>query len=281
MPELPEVETVRRGLQQFSVDRSITQVEVLRTSTIAHTDVADFVQGVTGAVIKQWHRRGKYLLAECINADQTPRGWLGVHLRMTGQLLWLTDPQEVEKHARVRFLMPAGQELRFIDQRTFGKMWWLSDTEQPELIIGGLGKLGPEPFSKEFSLQYLIDRLQRSKRQIKAAILDQTVVAGIGNIYADEALFLSGIQPTTTTSDLQESQIKALRLSIIKVLQDSIEAGGTTFSNYLNVQGTNGNYAGLAWVYNRQGEPCRECGTVIVKTRAAGRGTHYCPSCQH
>ncbi len=281
MPELPEVETVRRGLQQFSVDQPIQQVEVLRLSTIAHPDVADFVQGLTGAVIKQWQRRGKYLLAECVNVDRTPRGWLGVHLRMTGQLLWLSAPQELEKHARVRFLMPRGQELRFIDQRTFGKMWWLSATEQPEMIIGGLGKLGPEPFSPEFSLQYFCDRLHRSQRQIKAAILDQAVVAGVGNIYADESLFLSGIQPTAVTSDLTKPQIKSLRLAIIKVLQDSIEAGGTTFSNYLNVEGTNGNYAGLAWVYNRQGEPCRTCGNVIVKIRAAGRGTHYCPTCQH
>jgi formamidopyrimidine-DNA glycosylase len=281
MPELPEVETVRRGLQQFSVDRSISKVEVLRASTIAHPEVPDFISGLTGAVFQEWQRRGKYLIAKCVNADQSPRGWLGVHLRMTGQLLWLTAPHELEKHTRVRFLMPQGQELRFVDQRTFGKMWWLAATEQPELIIGGLGKLGPEPLSSEFSLAYFIDRLQRSKRQIKAAILDQMVVAGVGNIYADEALFLSGIQPTTITQDLPESQIKALRLAIIKVLQDSIEAGGTTFSNYLNVQGTNGNYAGLAWVYNRQGAPCRQCGTIILKTRAAGRGTHYCPSCQH
>jgi formamidopyrimidine-DNA glycosylase len=281
MPELPEVETVRRGLQQFSIDRAIDRVEVLRPSTIAHPDVADFVQGLTGAVIKQWQRRGKYLLAECVNSDQSPRGWLGVHLRMTGQLLWLSEPKELEKHARVRFLMSQGQELRFIDQRTFGKMWWLSATEQPETIMGGLGKLGPEPFSAEFSLQYFVDRLHRSKRQIKAAILDQAVVAGVGNIYADESLFMSGIQPITVTIDLQEHQIAALRLAIIKVLQDSIDAGGTTFSNYLNVQGTNGNYAGLAWVYNRQGEPCRTCSNVIVKIRAAGRGTHYCPTCQH
>jgi formamidopyrimidine-DNA glycosylase len=281
MPELPEVETVRRGLQQFSIDQPINQVEVLRLSTIAHPDTADFISGLTGAVIKQWQRRGKYLLAECVNVDRTPRGWLGVHLRMTGQLLWLSAPQELEKHARVRFLMPKGQELRFIDQRTFGKMWWLSATEQPEIIIGGLGKLGPEPFSPEFSLPYFVERLHRSQRQIKAAILDQAVVAGVGNIYADESLFLSGIQPTTVTSNLTQPQIRDLRLAIIKVLQDSIEAGGTTFSNYLNVQGTNGNYAGLAWVYNRQGEPCRTCGTAIVKIRATGRGTHYCPTCQH
>jgi formamidopyrimidine-DNA glycosylase len=281
MPELPEVETVRRGLQQFSIDRIISQVEVLRPSTIAHPDIADFIQGLTGAVIKQWQRRGKYLLAECVNADRTPRGWLGVHLRMTGQLLWLAEHQELEKHTRVRFLMSPGQELRFIDQRTFGKMWWLSATEQPEIIISGLGKLGPEPFSPAFSLDYFFDRLHRSKRQIKAAILDQAVVAGVGNIYADESLFLSEILPMAVTTDLSKKQIKSLRLAIIKVLQDSIDAGGTTFSNYLNVQGTNGNYAGQAWVYNRQSEPCRTCGDAIVKVRVAGRGTHYCPTCQH
>lgn len=280
MPELPEVETVRRGLQQFTVDRSIHQVEVLLSRTIAHPDVADFERGLTGSVIKQWQRRGKYLLAECEQPGQAATGWLGVHLRMTGQLLWLPEPTALTKHTRVRLLMADGQELRFVDQRTFGKMWWVANTEQPAQIISGIGKLGPEPFSPEFSLPYFSDRLRRSQRQIKAAILDQAVVAGVGNIYADESLFLSRIRPTTLTTKLQEEQIKDLRLAVIKVLQDSIAAGGTTFSNYLNVQGTNGNYAGLAWVYNRQGEACRQCGNVIVKTRVAGRGTHYCPACQ-
>jgi formamidopyrimidine-DNA glycosylase len=280
MPELPEVETVRRGLQQFTVDRSIHQVEVLLPRTIAHPDVADFEWGLTGAVIKQWQRRGKYLLAECEKPGPAAGGWLGVHLRMTGQLLWLPEPTALTKHTRVRLLMADGQELRFVDQRTFGKMWWVANTEQPAQIISGIGKLGPEPFSPEFSLPYFSDRLRRSQRQIKAAILDQAVVAGVGNIYADESLFLSHIRPTTLTTVLQDEQIQDLRLAIIKVLQDSIAAGGTTFSNYLNVQGTNGNYAGLAWVYNRQGEACRQCGTTIMKTRVAGRGSHYCPTCQ-
>jgi formamidopyrimidine-DNA glycosylase len=203
-----------------------------------------------------------------------------VHLRMTGQLLWLTTPTAPTKHTRVRLLMPQNQELRFVDQRTFGKMWWITASEDPNQVMGGLGKLGPEPFSPEFGVDYLIDRLHRSRRQIKAAILDQTLVAGVGNIYADESLFLSKILPTTVTTALQPAQIASLRSTIIKVLQDSIDAGGTTFSNYLSVAGTNGNYGQTAWVYGRQGQPCRICGDSIVKTKAAGRGTHYCPSCQ-
>lgn len=280
MPELPEVETVRRGLQQLTVAQSIDRVEILLPRTIAHPDVADFERSLTGAVIKQWQRRGKYLLAECLQPGQTKSGWLGVHLRMTGQLLWLSEPQDIQSHTRVRLLMADGRELRFVDQRTFGKMWWVAPTEEPAQIIGGIGKLGPEPFSPEFSLSYFQNRLRRSQRTIKAAILDQSVVAGVGNIYADESLFISRMRPNTMTTELQAEQIAALRLAIVRVLQDSIAAGGTTFSNYLNVQGTNGNYAGLAWVYNRQSQACHNCGDEIVKIRVAGRGTHYCPTCQ-
>jgi formamidopyrimidine-DNA glycosylase len=281
MPELPEVETVRRGLQEFTCDRSITAVEVLLPRTIAYPESPqDFVAGLAGVQISQWERRGKYLLATCQSSGGKHRGWLGVHLRMTGQLLWLPEPQLVSSHTRVRLMFGQKRELRFVDQRTFGKMWWIGAGEDPNLVISGMGKLGPEPFGPEFSLAYFVDRLHRSRRQIKAALLDQMVVAGIGNIYADEALFMSGIRPTTVTVDLQESQIQALRSAVIEVLQCSIQAGGTTFSNYLNVQGTNGNYMGQAFVYGRQGQDCRKCGEAIVKIKAAGRGTHYCPSCQ-
>jgi formamidopyrimidine-DNA glycosylase len=281
MPELPEVETVRRGLQQFTCNIPIEEVQVLLARTIDHPESAsDFAQSLQGLVLTEWQRRGKYLLGICADQAGQTKGWLGVHLRMTGQLLWLTTSTEPTKHTRVRLLMPQNQELRFVDQRTFGKMWWITASEDPNQVMGGLGKLGPEPFSPEFSVDYLIDRLHRSRRQIKAAILDQTLVAGVGNIYADESLFLSKILPTTVTIALQPAQIATLRSTIIKVLQDSIDAGGTTFSNYLSVAGTNGNYGQTAWVYGRQGQPCRICGDSIVKTKAAGRGTHYCPSCQ-
>jgi formamidopyrimidine-DNA glycosylase len=282
MPELPEVETVRRGLQQFTCNIPIEEVQVLLPRTIDHPDSAlDFANSLQGLVITDWQRRGKYLLGVCADQQGQVKGWLGVHLRMTGQLLWLTTPTEQTKHTRVRLLMPQNQELRFVDQRTFGKMWWITANEEPNQVMGGLGKLGPEPFSAEFSVEYLIDRLHRSRRQIKAAILDQTLVAGVGNIYADESLFLSKILPTTVTTALTPQQIATLHSTIIRVLQDSIDAGGTTFSNYLSVTGTNGNYANQAWVYGRQGEICRACGDSIVKIKAAGRGTHYCPTCQH
>jgi formamidopyrimidine-DNA glycosylase len=281
MPELPEVETVRRGLQQFTCNIPIEEVQVLLPRTIDHPDSAvDFAKSLKGLVLTEWQRRGKYLLGVCADKKGQTKGWLGVHLRMTGQLLWLTTPTEETKHTRVRLLMPNDQELRFVDQRTFGKMWWITANEDPNQVMGGLGKLGPEPFSPEFSVDYLVDRLHRSRRQIKAAILDQTLVAGVGNIYADESLFLSKILPTAVTTALTKKQIATLRGTIIKVLQDSIDAGGTTFSNYLSVAGTNGNYGQSAWVYGRQGQPCRVCGELIIKIKAAGRGTHYCSTCQ-
>ena len=199
---------------------------------------------------------------------------------MTGQLLWVESHTEVHKHTRVRLFLGKDREIRFIDQRTFGQMWWIPASKQPEQVMTGMGKLGLEPFDQAFSVDYLAAKLQKSQRNIKTVILDQTLVAGLGNIYADEALFLSKIHPSTPAGNLTKSQIKLLRESAIKVLETSIEQGGTTFSNYLNVQGTNGNYGGMAWVYNRTNQPCRICNTPIEKIRLGGRGTHYCPQCQ-
>lgn len=199
---------------------------------------------------------------------------------MTGQLLWLDQDDPLQKHTRVRLFFPNNRELRFVDQRTFGQMWWVPPSVAPETIITGLKQLGPEPFSDEFSLEYLVDKLQNRQRSVKAALLDQTLVAGVGNIYADEALFLSGIRPDTLCAALQEEQIERIHTSLIQVLQASIEAGGTTFSNFLNVQGVNGNYGGVAWVYGRTDEPCRACGTAIIRLKLAGRSSHFCPKCQ-
>lgn len=286
MPELPEVETVRRGLNQVTPNKKICGGDVLLARTVAHPpSVVDFLAGLQGKAIAQWHRRGKYLLAELVEtlheSPQTgqPAGWLGVHLRMTGQLLWLNRDEPLQKHTRVRLFFEENQELRFVDQRTFGQMWWVRGDTQPETIITGLQSLGPDPFSPEFSVEYLAKQLQR-RRPIKTALLDQAIVAGVGNIYADEALFLSGIRPETLCSHLKTEQIARLRTAIVQVLQTSIEAGGTTFSNFLNVQGINGNYGGVAWVYNRAGAACRVCTTPILRLRLAGRSSHYCPQCQ-
>lgn len=282
MPELPEVETVCRGLNQLTLNRAIVGGDVLHDRTIAlPLSVREFLEGLQGVAIQKWHRRGKYLLARLETHSQgSEGGWLGVHLRMTGQLLWLDREEPLHKHARVRLFFEGDRELRFVDQRTFGQLWWVAPGMPLERAIAGLQKLGPEPFSAEFSVEYMTQWLQRRQRAIKTALLDQGLVAGVGNIYADEALFLSQISPVTLCADLSVKQIEGLRKAIAQVLQASIEAGGTTFSNFLNVRGVNGNYGGVAWVYNRAGEPCRVCGTVIQRQKLGGRSTHFCPQCQ-
>lgn len=278
MPELPEVETVCRGLNQLTRDREIRGGEVLLKRTLAYpVSVEAFLEGITGQTIAQWQRRGKYLLAKMMPSC----GWLGVHLRMTGQLLWTAQDTPLQKHARVRLFFPDRQELRFVDTRTFGKMWWVPGDRAPEEIITGLQKLGVEPFSSAFTPEYLARELHNRKRSIKAALLDQAIIAGLGNIYADEALFKSGIRPDAIASALTPAQLQHLHTAILEVLQTSIDKGGTTFSDFLNPLGVNGNYGGFAWVYGRRNEPCRTCQTPIERMKIAGRSTHYCPQCQN
>jgi formamidopyrimidine-DNA glycosylase len=290
MPELPEVETVRRGLNQLTLNQKIIGGDVLLDRAIAYPfSGTEFVTGIQESAIASWCRRGKYLLAELTHGEvslsslssPSPSSYLGVHLRMTGQLLWLHQDEPLHKHTRVRLFFQDEWELRFVDQRTFGKMWWVPPSVRVESIITGLAKLACDPFSVEFTVEYLANKLKNRRRPIKTALLDQSVVAGLGNIYADEALFLSHILPNTLCTDLERSQIELLRSSIIKVLETSIEAGGTTFSNFLSVKGVNGNYGGVAWVYNRTGKPCRVCSNPIQRIRLAGRSSHFCIQCQH
>lgn len=281
MPELPEVETVRRGLNRLTVNKPILGVEVLLARTLAYPDdIEEFWQGITGVAIAHWQRRGKYLLAKLEDNSKRPAGWLGVHLRMTGQLLWVEQNSPLQKHTRIRLLFDQNQELRFVDTRTFGKVWFVPPQTAIESIVTGLQKLGPEPFSDDFSLKYLTQKLHNRRRLIKTLLLDQSVVAGIGNIYADEALFKSGIRPNSMAASLKSKEIKRLHLAIIDVLQTSIDKGGTTFSDFLNLLGVSGNYGDAALVYGRKEQPCRVCGTAIEKIKLGGRSSHFCPSCQ-
>ncbi|AKG23157.1 DNA-formamidopyrimidine glycosylase [Calothrix sp. 336/3] len=281
MPELPEVETVRRGLNQLTLNQEITGGDVLLHRTVAYPfSTEDFIAGIQGQAIATWQRYGKYLLAELHTPKNSTNSYLGVHLRMTGQLLWLHSDEPLHKHTRVRIFLGQNQELRFVDQRTFGQMWWVPPKIEVKTVVTGLAKLACDPFAPEFTVDYLAEKLANRRRPIKTALLDQSVVAGLGNIYADEALFLSGILPDTLCINLQRSQIARLHPIIIQVLETSIAAGGTTFSNFLNVQGVNGNYGGVAWVYNRTGEPCRVCHTPIQRIKLAGRSSHFCPQCQ-
>jgi len=281
MPELPEVETVRRSLNTSTCDRTITNTEILLERTIALPNQQEFKQGLQGNQILQWHRRGKYLLAELTNTS-----WLGVHLRMTGKLLWGDSALSVHKHTRVRIYFEGDRELRFDDQRTFGQMWLIPVGSKPEEAIAGVKKLGMEPFDPNFSSKYLQSKLVKNgektvgNRPIKNSLLDQTIVAGIGNIYADESLFLSGIHPQLTSNQLTESQLVKLAQAIPQVLSDGIAHGGTTFSDFVDIAGEKGNYINSAWVFRRTGKACKVCGVTIERIKLGGRSTHFCPNCQ-
>jgi formamidopyrimidine-DNA glycosylase len=282
VPELPEVETVCRGLNQVTQGKIIRGGEVLLDRTLAYPlSALEFCRNIQGVAIARWQRRGKYLLAQLTDNSSQSAGWLGVHLRMTGQLLWQGRDRPLQKHARIRLFIEDNSELRFVDTRTFGKFWLVPPNVAVETIVTGLQKLGVEPFSPEFSLDYFREKLKNSRRPIKSVLLDQEIVAGIGNIYADEALFKSGIRPISIAENLTSEQIERLRLAIVEVLQTAIDKGGTTFSDFRDVTGINGNYGGIAWVYGRSGEPCRICGTAIERLKLGGRSSHFCPQCQN
>lgn len=281
MPELPEVEIVRRGLERVTLRQPIQSVQVLLPRTVATPlDPRQFELALGGCQFISWQRFGKYLLAELADGSGQPAGSLGVHLRMTGKMLWMPTVSAISVHTRVRFTLAENMDLRFEDQRTFGQMWWVAPDQAPREVIAGLQRLGPEPFSDSFTAAYLRERLRHSRRPIKNALLDQRLVAGVGNIYADEALHLSGIRPLTASGRLGPVRLQRLRDAVRDVLQASIEAGGTTFSDYRDIYGTNGNYGGVAWVYDRAGQPCRRCGAAIQRLKLAGRSAHYCPKCQ-
>ncbi len=291
MPELPEVETVRIGLNENTLGWQIEGGEVLLPRAIAYPENPQaFLDALIGAEFIEWQRRGKYLIAK-LSKNQTQSDQLGVHLRMTGSLLWCDRDVAVGKHTRVRlFLKEKGKgkkeknsvqkELRFDDQRTFGKVWWVPSDQPTESIITGLQKLGLEPFDLEFTPEHLAHKLSRSGRPIKTVLLDQEMVAGIGNIYADESLFLGKIHPQKAANSLNLEQIKALHQGIIRSLSDGIAKGGTTFSSFQNVAGLKGNYIDTAWVFRRTGQPCNVCGTAISRIKLGGRSTHFCAQCQ-
>ena len=287
MPELPEVETVRIGLNENTLGWQIEGGEVLLPRAIAYPENSEaFLAAIIGAEFTEWQRRGKYLIAQLAQGDR-----LGVHLRMTGSLLWCDRNTAVGKHTRVRlFLKEKGKgtkekhgglkELRFDDQRTFGKVWWVPSHQATESIITGLQKLGLEPFDPEFTAEHLAAKFSGTGRPIKTVLLDQETVAGIGNIYADESLFLGKIHPQKAASSLNLEQVTALHQGIIRSLSDGIAKGGTTFSSFQNVAGLKGNYIDTAWVFRRTGQPCNVCGTLISRIKLGGRSTHFCSQCQ-
>ena len=292
MPELPEVETVRRGLEKKLNNFIIKKVEVCRDSTVAFPpSKEEFIKGLSNSLLFKWDRRGKYLIAKLKKIEnnniQFPiekyaknNGFLVVHLRMTGYFKFIITSTQPCKHTRIRVFDKKNNELRYIDVRSFGQMWWIKEGLSPKNIIKGLGSLGPEPFSNDFDANYLKKVISKRTKSIKAILLDQTIVAGIGNIYADESLYSAGISPFREARTIKKNELIKLKESIVTVLKKSIGSGGTTFSDFRDLEGENGNFGLQTNVYRRTGKECRKCGNLIERQKITGRSTHWCPKCQ-
>ena len=199
---------------------------------------------------------------------------------MTGYFKFIENSSHPCKHTRIRFFDKNSNELRYIDVRSFGQMWWIKQGLSPNKIIKGLGSLGPEPFSKDFDANYLKKVISKRTKSIKAILLDQTIVAGIGNIYADESLYSAGISPFREARTIKKNELIKLKKSIVIVLKKSIGSGGTTFSDFRDLEGENGNFGLQTNVYRRTGRECRKCGNLIERQKITGRSTHWCPKCQ-
>ncbi|EJY55522.1 formamidopyrimidine-DNA glycosylase [Alicyclobacillus hesperidum URH17-3-68] len=271
VPELPEVETVRRGLAELVSGDVIVDVQVSLPRIIRYPSVADFVDRATGRTIRAIGRRGKYLLFDL--APYT----LVSHLRMEGQYRVVPTSEPLALHTHVIFRLASGRDLRYRDVRQFGTMdLLLPDESRPS----GLQTLGPEPFDSNLTPTLLRSSLQRRTGPVKAVLLDQTIIAGLGNIYVDEALFLSGIHPLEPANRLGPKRLARLLSSIRDVLGRAIEAGGSSIRTYQDGYGRHGGFQIQLNVYGRTGEACRQCGSEIQRMRVSGRGTHYCPQCQ-
>lgn len=274
MPELPEVETVRLGLEKFLVGDSFAGVRVLREDSVGYPAVKDFVKGLTGRTVVAAKRRGKYLLLELDS-----NAGLGVHLRMSGRLIVADEKHREAQFLRVLIKLKSGRELRFEDMRVFGRMWYVPPGEDFLKVIPALQELGPEPL-EGLTAEHLVSAFRGKKQAIKTALLDQTIIAGLGNIYADEVLFQTGIHPLSLAGSITEKDAEKLVVAIAKTLKKAIKHGGTTLRDYANSEGVNGNYQHQSWVYGREDEPCRVCGTEIERIKLAGRSAHFCGNCQ-
>jgi formamidopyrimidine-DNA glycosylase len=272
MPELPEVETVRRSLARELAGRRIVNVrEIGWPSIVAAPTPDELCLALCDRAVERVDRRAKYVLIRLDN-DET----LAVHLRMTGQLLVVPGDAPSDKHTHIILSLDDGRELRFHDTRKFGRWWLLNADGLAELE----SRLGDEPLGDGFTLAAFQARLAGRRTKLKPLLLDQSVVAGIGNIYADEALWMSRLHPLRTADSLDEDEVAALHASIIAALDQGIQRRGTTLVNYRDASGASGENQDYLNAYGRTGAPCPRCGTPIERIIVAQRSTHLCPTCQ-
>ncbi|MBI1761123.1 MAG: bifunctional DNA-formamidopyrimidine glycosylase/DNA-(apurinic or apyrimidinic site) lyase [Acidobacteria bacterium] len=275
MPELPEVEMVARHLRALVTGRTIAQAKLLWPRTAPELSTRQFAAGLKGARVEAVTRRGKYILVNLHNGRS-----LLVHLRMTGRFFYLDSRAEAPLHTRAVFHLDNQKKLLFHDVRKFGKLHLVPTRKLHE--SAQLAPLAPEPFSDEFSLEYLFETLRDSSQQIKLALLDQTKVLGLGNIYAAEALHRAGVNPKLPTRKLSKPRAALLHQEIVNVLNEAIANESTlnTDPEALDASYTGGTYEALTRVYEREGLPCKACGTLIRRIVQGQRSTYFCPQCQ-
>ena len=267
MPELPEVETIKNELSPHIISRRFTDVTVCDAKPVKQPSVDEFRRKLTGQSINNLERHGKYLIF-CLSSGSM----LVIHLKMTGALL--LNPKQPDGYARVIFHFDNHNQLVFTDRRRLGALWLLEN----ELTV--TGKLGPEPLAPEFTVQTLAKRLHKRQAPIKAVLLDQAFIAGIGNMYADEALFAAKIHPLRKADSLSHGEIRNLHKAIIDVLQSAIDSKGASIDTYKRPDGQLGTAHDNFRVAHRGSKPCPVCGTPIQRLAIRNRGSYFCPNCQ-
>lgn len=269
MPELPEVETVVRALRKPLIGQTFTEVRNYWPRHIVTPALPELQRRIHGQQVVAINRRAKYLLFE-LSASDT----LIIHLKMSGHLAVVDKDSPADKHAHTIFGLASGQELRFRDTRKFGRVYLVADTQAI------LGQLGPEPLEADFTPTRLEELFAGRRRVLKPLLLDQTFIAGIGNIYADEALFYAGLHPERKSETLTAVDITRLHAAIQKVLRMGIEREGASIDKYVKPDGSKGDMQNAVAVFRRTGEPCYQCGTAVSRIVLGGRSTHFCPHCQ-
>jgi formamidopyrimidine-DNA glycosylase len=273
MPELPEVETIRRQLANKVAGRTIVDVAVLDPLWCAPADPRSVERALRRERIERLGRRGKYLILEL--EDER---YCVMHLRMTGNLLWANPDDEDPPYLRVRLVLEDGERLLFCDLRRFGTGIVIEGRDALDDYLDS--RLGPEPLEPSFTTEALRRQASGRKAPVKAFLLDQSRIAGVGNIYADEALFRARIHPLKPAGRLRRAELERLREGVVAALEAGIESFGASIDRYRDANGERGEMQNRFLIHRREGEPCPRCGATVVKLRAAGRGTYVCPRCQ-
>ncbi len=276
MPELPEVETIRRYLSPVLRNRIIKNVVIRRNDAVGFPSSARFRQEARNARIYQISRKGKYLLFSL-----TSHKVLVIHLRLSGQLR-ITQADQVPKYERIRFILDNDSALSFIEPRVLGKVYLLKDSELSK-IIPGLAQMGLEPIDHRFNTQYLAEKFIHRQAKVKTLLLDQKICAGVGNIYSDEALFYAGIMPIRPAGSLRRNEVKRLVIALRHIINKALRAMGTTMTDgrYLQPDGARGMFQYQLMVVGRESLPCYKCGKKIIRITISNRSSYYCPVCQH